>query len=54
MFVELEHVQLEEDEAMEEFADGVVSANCEHGCMVEPDGECPHGGKSWMREMGVI
>lgn len=24
------------------------------GCWVEPDGECEHGEKSWMRIMGVI
>ena len=24
------------------------------GCWVEPDGECPHGHKSWLLEMGLI
>ena len=24
------------------------------GCVVEPDGICPHGCKSWLLELGVI
>ena len=32
--------------------DGVVEAT--DGCMVEPDGECPHGHPSWFLHLGVI
>ena len=24
------------------------------GCIVEPDGECPHGEKSWLLILGMI
>ena len=24
------------------------------GCLVELDGECPHGGKAWFLELGLI
>ena len=31
-------------------------AGCEatDGCWVEPDGECEHGCKSWLLELGMI
>ena len=32
--------------------DGVVEAT--DGCMVEPDGTCPHGHVSWMIYLRVI
>ena len=28
--------------------DGTAPAMCDEGCMVEPDGECPHGCPSWL------
>lgn len=34
--------------------DSVVPALCTEGCEVEPDGYCPHGGKSVMLALGVI
>ena len=30
-----------------------VPACCSEGCMVEPDGVCPHGFKSVLIEMGL-
>lgn len=36
------------------FDDSVVPALCTEGCEVEPDGICPHGGKSVLLAMGVI
>ena len=27
---------------------------CPDGCMVEPDGVCPHGCQSWLRVLGYI
>ena len=32
--------------------DGVAEAT--DGCRVEPDGECPHGFKSWLLVYGII
>ena len=32
--------------------DGVAEAT--DGCLVEPDGTCPHGHRSWLRELGLI
>lgn len=34
--------------------DSVVPALCTEGCEVEPDGICPHGGRSVLLAMGVI
>ena len=34
--------------------EAVVPACCNHGCMVEPDGECEHGNKSVLLELGII
>jgi len=31
-----------------------VPACCSEGCMVEPDGECPHGNPSILRHHGLI
>lgn len=31
-----------------------VPACCAEGCMVEPDGHCPHGHPSVLIEMGVV
>jgi len=33
---------------------GRCKAVCEHGCWVEPDGQCPHGKDSWLLELGLI
>jgi hypothetical protein len=40
-------------EQLEEWAS---NGECEatDGCMVEPDGICPHGNESWMLELGLI
>jgi hypothetical protein len=33
-------------------SNGIAKAT--DGCKVEPDGECPHGCKSWLIELGFI
>ena len=32
--------------------DGIARAT--DGCRVEPDGECQHGARSWLRHLGYI
>ncbi len=32
--------------------DGICEAT--DGCIVEPDGTCPHGCSSWLLELGLI
>jgi hypothetical protein len=40
-------------EQLEEWADdGICEAT--DGCIVEPDGTCPHGKESWLRVLGLI
>ena len=34
--------------------DSVLETACPHGCVVEPDGECPHGFRSPLLVLGVI
>lgn len=36
-----------------DYSSGVETA-CEEGCVVEPDGRCPHGYPSPLRIMGYI
>jgi len=38
----------------DESAYGMVEAACAEGCMVEPDGYCPHGKPSWLIVKGLI
>ncbi len=33
-------------------SDGICEAT--DGCLVEPDGECPHGRPSWLIVLGMI
>ena len=41
------------DEQIEEWLiDGVAEAT--DGCIVEPDGICPHGKSSWLIELGIM
>jgi len=40
------------DELMEQFNSGLCEAT--DGCIVEPDGICIHGCKSWLLELGLI
>lgn len=40
------------EELEEQCFDGIVEAT--DGCMVEPDGICPHGHPSWLIKIGVI
>jgi len=41
------------DDQLEEWLDeGVCEAL--DGCMVEPDGHCPHGSPSWLLHLGLI
>lgn len=39
---------------VEVLMDSVIPTRCEHGCEVEPDGECPHGAKSVLLLAGLI
>ena len=41
---------------MEQLADWMTDGLCEatDGCIVEPDGECPHGCPSWLIVLGLI
>jgi hypothetical protein len=34
--------------------DGVYPALCSEGCEVEPDGRCPHGGRSLLLVAGLV
>jgi hypothetical protein len=34
--------------------DGMCEADCPHRCLVELDGTCPHGNKSWFIVLGLI
>lgn len=38
----------------DELLDGSVPTRCPEGCMVEPDGQCPHGYKSVLLAAGLI
>jgi hypothetical protein len=33
---------------------GGEAIGCEHGCWIEPDGTCPHGGQSALLIEGLI
>jgi hypothetical protein len=41
---------------LETIRDWVYDSVCEatDGCIVEPDGVCPHGHPSWLLKMGII
>lgn len=45
-------VPLPEDVMQDEFDRGAIEAT--DGCLVEPDGVCPHGHVSWMLYWGII
>lgn len=34
--------------------DSVVPACCDAGCMVEPDGHCPHGHQSVLLKVNIL
>lgn len=36
----------------EEASEGRITLSC--GCVIEPDGECPHGNRSPLLEMGLV
>ena len=40
------------EQLQEWFMEGICEAT--DGCIVEPDGTCPHGCNSWLIEMGLI
>ena len=40
------------EELIEMESEGICEAT--DGCIVEPDGVCPHGCNSWLIEMGLI
>lgn len=41
---------------LETIEDWMFDGDCEatDGCVVEPDGKCPHGHPSWLRYLGMI
>ena len=41
---------------IEQLAEWEYEGGCEatDGCLVEPDGTCPHGCQSWLLELGMI
>lgn len=41
-------------EEMEEMMFNYGTCYATDGCIVEPDGECKHGCKSWLLELGLI
>jgi len=48
-----EQTETPSDEAIQQWLyDGVAEAT--DGCMVEPDGVCPHGCPSWLVKLGII
>ena len=42
--------------SMEQLEEWMLDGICEatDGCMVEPDGRCPHGQLSWLLELGLM
>lgn len=44
--------ELTEDHLDEIYLTGCVTLKC--GCVVEPDGACPHGNKSPLIELGIL
>ena len=42
--------------SLEQLKEWLMDGICEatDGCIAEPDGECPHGCKSWLIEMCLI
>jgi hypothetical protein len=46
----------QEEPSMEQLEQWVFDGECEatDGCLVEPDGICCHGCKSWLLELGII
>ena len=49
----LGHLGVPSDEQLSQWMfDGVCEAT--DGCLVEPDGTCPHGAPSWLIQLGMI
>lgn len=49
------HAVFEHPPSMDELVNMLAdSSEATDGCVVEPDGTCPHGAKSWLIEMGMI
>jgi hypothetical protein len=46
----------QEEPSMEQLEQWMFDGECEatDGCLVEPDGVCSHGCKSWLLELGII
>ena len=42
------------DELMEMASEGTAPTECPEGCVVEPDGICPHGFESVLLELDYI
>jgi len=47
---------LEDDSSatLSDFDDAIGETDCEYGCVVEPDGYCPHGYRSAALSLGII
>lgn len=52
----IRHVATEPTPSMEQLEEWVYDSVCEatDGCIVEPDGRCPHGHQSWLLRLGLI
>ncbi len=42
------------EELMQMESEGLAPTECPEGCIVEPDGICPHGYESVLLELGLI
>jgi hypothetical protein len=49
-----DHLSYTASELEEMLDSGMAFADCEEGCVVEPDGECPHGHPSVLILLGLI
>ena len=49
-----EMLEDDSDATLGDFDDAMGETDCEHGCMVEPDGYCSHGYRSAALSLGII
>ncbi len=47
-------IQRPSDEQIEAWIIGDEDCEATDGCIVEPDGVCPHGKQSWLLVLGMI
>ena len=53
-FEGLKHVSIDLKTIISMADEGMCYADCEHECIVEPDGICEHGNESVMLVLGLI